>query len=237
MKAFAEYHSHTIYSDGKKTMAEMVAEAHRIGYEIFGISDHGYKHHFFGVKYHDYPKMRDELNRLQEQYPDIKLLLGVEANILDDKGTIDVDDYILNYVDYVMAGYHFGSKPTGVRGLANHINNYSKVFSHKEIEYNTNALIYAMKNNDLFILTHPGDKGEIDTIEVAKVAEQTDTVLEINARHAHLSLKQLMEVKDLDIKFSVGSDAHKLEHLPLIADAIDRAQIAGIDKSRIVNVK
>lgn len=237
MKAFAEYHSHTKYSDGKNTMEEMITEARRLGYETYGISDHGYMHQFFGVKYKDYPKMREELNRLQEKYPDIRLLLGVEANILDDKGNIDVDDYILNYVDYVMAGYHFGSKVKNFRGLKNHINNYTKIFSAHEMDYNTRALIRAMENNDLFILTHPGDKGAISTIDVARAAQKTDTVLEINAHHPNLSLRQLMEIKNIDIKFSVGSDAHKPEHLKFISDAIDRAQMAGIDPSRIINIK
>lgn len=237
MKAFAEYHSHTTYSDGKTSMEEMVKEAIRLGYETYGISDHGYMHQFFGVKYEDYPKMRDEIDRLQEKYPNIKLLLGVEANILDDRGNIDVDDHVLKYVDYVMAGYHFGSKVKNFRGLRNHANNYTKIFGSREIDYNTNGLINAMKNNDLFILTHPGDKGAISTIDVAKAAQQTNTVLEINAHHGHLSLHQLMEVKNIDIKFSVGSDAHRPEHLKHISDAIDRAQMAGIDPSRVINVK
>ncbi len=237
MKAFAEYHSHTNCSDGKASMEQMVDEAARLGYEIYGISDHGYKHQFFGVKYDDYPKMREELDRLQEKYPSMKLLLGVEANILDDRGNIDVDDKILGLVDYVMAGYHFGSKPQNLRGLRNHFNNYTKVFGKREKEYNTRALIEAMRNNDLFILTHPGDKGMIDTLEVAKAAHETNTILEINAHHDNLSLRQLMEVKNIDIKFSVGSDAHRPEHLKYISQAIDRAQMAGIDPSRIINVK
>lgn len=236
-RAFAEYHSHTKYSDGKATMAEMVEAAYQLGYETYGISDHGYRHGFFGVKYKDYPLMRDEIDRLQEKYPDMKLLLGVEANILDNRGNIDVDDYILNYVDYVMAGYHFGSKPPDLRGLVNHLYNYSKSFSYKEIEYNTAALIEAMRQNQLFILTHPGDKGPIDTLAVAKAAQETGTILEINAHHPNLSVKQLMEVKHLDITFSVGSDAHRPEHLAYISDAIDRAQIAGVDLSRITNVR
>ena len=181
--------------------------------------------------------MREELDGLQEKYPNIKLLLGVEANILDDKGNIDVDDYILDHVDYVMAGYHFGSRPSNLRGVRNHFNNYTKLFGKSEMEYNTNALIRAMRNNDLFILTHPGDKGIIDTVEVAKAARDTGTILEINAHHANLSLRQLMEVKNIDIKFSVGSDAHRPEHLKYISTAIDRAQMAGIDPSRIINMK
>lgn len=238
MKAFAEFHSHSIYSgDGKATMEEMVIEAIKLGYTKYGISDHGYKHYGYGVKYKEYPQMRAEIDALNEKYPEIEILLGVEANILDDKGNIDVDDYILNHVDYVLAGYHFGSMPPTLRGLKNHISNRTKLFAAKEIDYNTQALINAMKNNNIFILTHPGDKGEICTKEVAKVAAQTNTILEINAHHENLSVKQILEAKQMDIKFSVGSDAHRPEHLKYITKAIERAQMAGLAKDRIINVK
>lgn len=237
MKIFAEYHSHTKYSDGKFSMEEMVKRAIEYGLEEFGISDHGYKHRFFGANYKEYPKMRDEINRLQEKYPQIKLLLGVEANVLDDKGNIDVDDYILNYLDYVLAGYHFGSNVRSFRGGLNHFNNYTKVFAKHEIEYNTNALINTMKQNKIFILTHPGDKGEIYTEEVVKVAEQTGTVLEINARHNRLSYEQLLVAKNYDVKFALGSDAHKLEHFDLLSNALQRAEKAGVDIDKIINVR
>ncbi len=237
MKIFAEYHSHSRYSDGKASIAEMVEQASKLGYEIFGISDHGYRHHFFGVSYDAYPRMREEIDRLQEQYPNMKLLLGVEANILDDKGNIDVDDYILSHVDYVMAGYHFGSIAPDVRGLRNHVNNYCRLFSHREIDYNTDALIRAMKNNDLFILTHPGDKGRIHTVDVAKAAAQTGTVLEINVRHGRLSLEQLKEIRNINVKYAIGTDAHRPEHLAWVEPAIERAEQAGVDSSSIINVK
>lgn len=237
MKIYAEYHSHTNYSDGKYSMEDMIKEAIKYGLTEYGISDHGYMHKFFGVKYLDYPKMRDEIDKLQEKYPNIKLLLGVEANVLDDKGNIDVDDYILNYVDYVLAGYHFGSNVRSLRGAINHINNYTKLFKKNEIEYNTNALINAMKQNDIFILTHPGDKGDIDIEEVVKVAEKTNTVLEINARHNKLSVEQLLIAKKYDVKFSLGSDAHKIEHIQLLEKSLERAKNADIDIKKIINIK
>ncbi|MGL5256629.1 MAG: PHP domain-containing protein [Proteocatella sp.] len=237
MKCIAEYHCHTIYSDGKSTMEENVKFAIEMGLEKIGISDHGYKHKGFGVKYKDYPKMKSEIEALREKYPQIKILLGVEANILDDKGNIDVDDYIRKYVDYVIAGYHFGSMPSNLRGLENHIRNFIKPLKPKEIDYNTRALVNAMKKNNIFILTHPGDKGLVYIEEVAKAAEDTKTVLEINAHHNNLSIEQIEIAKNYDVLFSVGSDAHHYTHMKMIEEAILRAEEAGLDGSRIINVR
>lgn len=237
MKCIAEYHCHTIYSDGKSTMEENVKFAIEMGLEKIGISDHGYKHKGFGVKYKDYPKMKSEIESLREKYPQIKILLGVEANILDDKGNIDVDDYIRKYVDYVIAGYHFGSMPSNLRGLENHIRNFIKPLKPKEIDYNTRALVNAMNNNNIFILTHPGDKGLVYIEEVAKAAEKTKTVLEINAHHNNLSIEQIEIAKAYDVLFSVGSDAHHYTHMKMIEEAILRAEKAGLDGNRIINVR
>lgn len=233
----AEYHTHTFYSDGKGTMEQNVQMARKIGLKTIGISDHGYRHMGFGVKYKDYPKMKEEILRLREKYPDIEILLGVEANILDDSGEIDVDDFILQYVDYVMAGYHFGSAITKMRGLRNHICNYIKPLKNLEIEYNTRALVNAMRRNNLFILTHPGDKGRIDTLEVAKVAKETDTILEINTHHPNLSVEQLKLIKDMDLKFSVGADAHHPTHIGILDQAYQNILKSGISVDKIINLE
>lgn len=237
MKIFADYHTHTIYSDGKTTIEENVKQAIDMGLEIIGISDHGYKHLGFGVKYEQYPNIREEIDKLQEKYTNIKILMGIECNILDDKGNIDIDERILTYVDYVMAGYHFGSTPQNIRCIKNHLFNYIKPLKYVEINYNTMALINAMKNNDLFILTHPGDKGDVDIEEVANVAMQTNTILEINERHRNLTYEQLVKIKNYDIKYAISSDAHKKEDIGIVNDAINRAICAGVDISKIINVR
>ncbi len=232
-----EYHTHTFYSDGKSTMEQNVIFAIKAGLKTVGISDHGYGHFGFGVKYHLYDKMKEEVIRLGEKYPEIKILLGVEANILDDSGNIDVDDYILSRVDYVLAGYHFGSEITKGRQLLNHVRNLVKPLNEYEREYNTRALVNAMEKNDIFILTHPGDKGLIDTLQVAETALKTNTILEINAHHQNLSVNQINLIKDMDLKFALGSDAHRYYNVGNVDKAIDAVIESGLDINKIINVR
>ena len=70
------------------------------------------------------------------------------------------------------------------------IDNYI-IKSHKAKDYNTNAIINAMKNNNIFIITHPGDKGDVYIEEIAKIAKKTDTRLEVNSSHGFLTVEQL----------------------------------------------
>ena len=237
MKILADYHTHTIYSHGKGTIEDNVKVAISKGIETLGISDHSYGHLTYGVKRDDIFKMREEIDILNEKYKNkIKILLGVESNILYDKGNIDYDDKIGDVLDYVMAGYHFGSKPTNVKALINHANNY--VFkTEKAKEYNTLGIINAMKNNNIFVITHPGDKGDIYIEEVAKVAKETNTKLEINSSHRFLNANQLRQIEHIGNTFIVGSDAHVPQNVGNFNLALNTIKEAKIDLSLIENIK
>ena len=236
MQILADYHTHTKYSHGKGTIEDNVLEAISKGIKTIGISDHGYKHLAYGIKLNDIYKMREEIDKLNEKYSNIEILLGMECNILDDHGNIDIHDKIIENCDYIMAGYHFASTPTSLRSMLNHCNNYM-IKNEKSKEYNTNALINAMKNNDIFIITHPGDKGDVYIEEVAKVAKITNTRLEINSSHGFLNTNQLMKIKNIGNKFVIGSDAHIPENVGNFDLAMKIIKEANLDLSLIENIK
>ena len=95
MQILADYHTHTKYSHGKGTIEENVLEAISKGIKTIGISDHGYKHLAYGIKLNDIYKMREEIDKLNEKYSNIEILLGMECNILDSYGNIDINDKII----------------------------------------------------------------------------------------------------------------------------------------------
>lgn len=235
MQILADYHTHTIYSHGKGTIEENVKVAISKGIKTIGISDHGYKHMTYGVKAKDIAKMREEIDKLNEKYSEINILLGMECNILDEKGNIDISDKFESYLDYIMAGYHFGSTPKNLKGIINHFDNFT-VRSERAKEHNTNAIINAMRNNDIFIITHPGDKGDVYIEEIAKAAKQTDTRLEINSSHGFLNVEQLKTIKHLENKLIVGSDAHVPKNVGNFKLAMDIIREADIDTKLIENI-
>ena len=236
MQILADYHTHTKYSHGKGTIEQNVLEAISKGIKTIGISDHGYKHLAYGIKLNDIYKMREEIDKLNEKYSNIEILLGMECNILDCHGNIDIHDKIIENCDYIMAGYHFASTPTSLKSMLNHCNNYM-IKNEKSTEYNTKALINAMRNNDIFIITHPGDKGEVYIEEVAKIAKTTDTRLEINSSHGFLNANQLMKIKNIGNKFVIGSDAHIPQNVGNFDLAMKIIKEANVDISLIENIK
>lgn len=236
MQILADYHTHTIYSHGKGTIEENVKEAISKGIKTIGISDHGYKHIAYGVKLKDICKMREEIENLREKYNNIDILLGIECNILDDNGNIDINDKIIDMFDYVMAGYHFASSPTSLRSAFNHFDNYV-IKSEKAKKNNTKAIINAMKNNDIFIITHPGDKGNVYIEEIAKVAKSTDTRLEINSSHGFLNVDQIEKIKHIENKFIIGSDAHIPQNVGNFELAMKIIRDSNLDVSLVENIK
>lgn len=236
MQILADYHTHTKYSHGKGTIEDNVLEAISKGIKTIGISDHGYKHLAYGIKLNDIYKMREEIDKLNEKYSNIEILLGMECNILDSYGNIDINDKIIENCDYIMAGYHFASTPTTLKSMLNHCNNYM-IKNEKSKDYNTKSIINAMKNNDIFIITHPGDKGDVYIEEIAKVAKNTNTRLEINSSHGFLNSNQLVKIKNIGNKFIIGSDAHVPQNVGNFDLAMKIIKEASVDLSLIENIK
>ena len=99
-------------------------------------------------------------------------------------------------------------------------------------------VINALKQNDISILTHPGDKGPFDIREIAEVCAQTDTLMEINTWHGHLTEEEIRIAAEVpDVKFILNSDAHTPDRVGDVREGIIRALKAGLDLNRIVNIK
>jgi putative hydrolase len=98
-------------------------------------------------------------------------------------------------------------------------------------------VINAIESNDLFIVTHPGDKGDVYIEEVAKVAAKHNTLLEINSHHGYLNSEQLKKIKNTGVEFVIGSDAHSPNNIGNFDKAIKIAKEADLDFSLIKNIK
>ena len=95
----------------------------------------------------------------------------------------------------------------------------------------------ALRANDIAVLTHPGDKGPFDIEEIARVCAETDTLIEINGRHGHLTVEEIRIAAGVEgLKFIISSDAHTPDAVGSFRTALERALEAGLDVDRIVNI-
>jgi putative hydrolase len=242
LNIYGDYHTHTTYSHGLGSIEDNVKAAIKMGLTELAISDHGPGHMGFGIKRSKYKEMRDTIDELNIKYPDIKILLGLEANILDIEGNIDVDDHILELNDILLAGYHFGSKPTKLfRDMHMHYLNYrsGKLKDLSKLkEINTVSIINAINKYKIDLITHPGSKGPVDIIRIGEAAVKRGTALEINSSHGHLSVEELREAIKVDgLEFMINSDAHNEGDIGNFKKAIERAEQVGLDIKRIRNAR
>ena len=237
-----DLHTHTTFSHGKGSIEDNVKAAVSKGLKTIGISDHGPGHVTYGVKRENIAVMRNEIEKLKPLYPEIEILLGVEANIINPSGKLDVTDEELKQLDYLLAGYHygvFGEKPVKALGL--HIQNFIVTGwfhrnTKKQLRLNTELTVKAIYENKIKILTHPGDKGVFDIGEIALACAKTGTLMEISTWHDWLTVDGIKQAAKTDARFVISSDAHTPDRIGDCQGAVDRIIEAGLDFERVENL-
>lgn len=236
----ADYHTHTHYSDGKGTVLDNVRAARKKGIFTLAISDHSWGHGYFGLKRKQKSSYLDDIDEARRIFPDMQILKGIECNILGPDGAVDLSPEEMKEFDLILCGYHFGSRIRNGRDLfmhaANALHKYTGLARNYVTRKNTQALIRAL-DHPIDVLTHPGDKGPVDIRPIAEKAAQRGIKLEINQRHKHLTSEQLKQIKDLDLKYILSSDAHRPEAIGEVEKAYAAILASELDVRKIVNLK
>ena len=197
MKPLIDLHTHTIASGhAYSTIQEMAQAASQKGLQILGITEHapelpGACESIYFRNLHVVPR---------EMYG-VRLLMGVELNILDTTGRMDLDEKHYRCCDLRIAGIHILCWQGGTR------------------QQNTDGLLAAIHCPWTHIISHPGDgTAELFFEPIVLAARDTQTLLEINssslipARNKEAARPNNLEILRLCRKYDVpvilGSDAH-----------------------------
>jgi DNA polymerase (family 10) len=220
------FHFHTNYSDGSDTLEDMVVAARDRGYRYLGISDHSQSAFYAnGLKE---PKIRqqwEEIDALQENYPEIHIFKGIEADILPD-GTMDYPDELLRQFDFVIASVH-------------------SRFNLSEADQ-TRRVCRALANPYVTMLGHPTGRlllsrpgYRLNMMKVIETAAKYAKVLEINGSRHRLDLdwRDVQAAKAEGLTFSINPDAHAVDELDNVALAVNVAQKGGLTIEDIVNTQ
>jgi DNA polymerase (family 10) len=99
-------HCHTTYSDGKATIADMAEAARVRGWSYIGITDHSPAAFYAGgVPREKLLAQHAEIDLLNAKLTDVRILKGIEADILAD-GALDYDAEVLDRLDFVVGSIH-----------------------------------------------------------------------------------------------------------------------------------
>lgn len=246
-KMIFDYHTHSLYSHGmtpwthhgKGTIEENARAAAAKGLSAIALSDHGPGHLTYGIKLRDLPKIREEIKRVQLIVPELEIFLSVEANIRSGMKSLDISPLEAKEFDFLLGGYHLAV------GNSHAVSNYfinrgyfaNENSTRKALTRNTEMIVRALHENNLRILTHPGDKAPVDILELAKACAETDTWMEISNFHSHLSGEEIKVASQTAAQFVISSDAHRPQRIGSFEKGLKRAMEAGLDPARIVNIQ
>jgi len=217
-----DIHMHTTFSDGAFSIREMIEANIKKGYQFMVITDHSKSLRVAnGLQVERLLRQNEEIKKLNEEYKEIDVYSGTEMDILPD-GSLDYDDDVLAQLDYVIAAIH-------------------QSFNQSEEEI-MKRLENACRNPYVRHIAHPTGriigrrKGYEPNIEqLMKLAEETNTIMEINANPARLDLNADTVRKYPNVRLTINTDAHHTDHLDFMKYGVATAQKGFVHKDRVIN--
>jgi DNA polymerase (family 10) len=217
---------HTDWSDGTQSLEAMVAAAAKRGYEYIAITDHSpMRAHAHGLSIERLQEQWELISRVQERYPDMRILRGAEVDIHAD-GTLDYPDDILAQLDWVVAAIHSSFNMSQDRMTA--------------------RLLCAIEHPLVDAIAHPTGRllgrrppVEIDMEMVLATAAQTGTALEINSFLERLDLRDADAHRAIELGtyLVIDTDAHAAIHLDNIRFGVAVARRAWAQPDNVLNTK
>lgn len=242
MRIIADYHTHTTFSHGKGSVEDNVLSALKRGFREIAITDHGLRHVAFGLRPWKLRELRAQVDALNKKYAGaIRILMGVEANLVGLDGRIDIRDDLMPYFDIVLMGYHrmavLGDIRTqfhfaAVNPLVKSLKRRAKV-----VQANTLAFVRAMERYPIACITHPSDMIGVDLNVLGEAAARTGTALELNMRHTPLTPEEIGRLKAIGAAFMINSDAHRPENVGDFEDTVELALSAGLNETDVLNAE
>lgn len=242
MQLYGDYHTHCRRSDGRQNEEEIINAARERGLKEVAITDHGPLAAVIGVRDADeYLELRDKLDTITDNYSDIKVLLGAEANIRDLQGNLDIPDEIIAQLDILITGLHPYTLPTSIKDgwaifVQNSLRRLGRGQQEKAINNNTKATVEVIYNNpQLDILSHPGLFFTVDIAEVARACVAKNVLFEINCAHEHPDISAIIEADRMGVDFIINSDAHYQETVGNLDYGIKLVEKLGIAPEQVAN--
>ena len=218
-------HTHSIASGhaSLSTVTDMAKKAAAMNLKMIGITDHGPATPCAGK-----PSYFRILAMAPRKRLGVETMSGVELNILDQHGTVDLDTDILEKLDYAIASLHPQTFRPGTK------------------EFNTAAYISAMKNPCVKIIGHCDDtKYPADYEALVKAAKEYRVLLEINNSslspdgyrgNTRPNAASILEwCSRLGHPVVLSSDSHGTGHIGDFCYALALIEETGFSRSLILN--
>jgi putative hydrolase len=221
-----DLHMHSDWSDGGSPVERMARTAAEMGHEYLAMTDHSPRLTVaHGLSADRLREQLDLVARLNEELAPLRILRGIEVDILED-GALDQDDELLAELDVVVASVHsklrMGQDAMTARMIAAIANPHMDILGHC-----TGRLIVGKGRKE----------SEFDHELVFAACRELDKAVEVNCRPERLDppRRLLAMVDEMGCKISIDTDAHAPGQLAWQPYGCARVAETGIEADRIVN--
>ncbi|MDC7124107.1 MAG: phosphatase [Spirochaetales bacterium] len=218
-------HNHSTASGhAYSSLEEMAKDAASRGIPGFVLSDHSPGMPGSAHSYHF-----SNLRVLPRKIHGTFVFRGIEANIINSQGEIDIDEELCNELEVVIASLHIPTFPPDGK------------------EAHTSAYIGAMKNPYVKIIGHPDDtRFPYDISRFVQAAGETGTIIEVNnsslrpdtfrvgAEEVYKTL--LKECRKQGVRVTLSSDSHFSASVGCVEHAARQIEEANFPEELIVNL-
>lgn len=221
-----DVHMHSDWSDGRVSLGKMVEACVARGYEYMAITDHSKA--LAMVEGLDAAKLRrqwQEIAEVQAAHPEIRILRGLEVDILRD-GSLDLEDEMLDQLDVVIISVHsfFGMD------RAQQTSRVLKALAHPR------SMIFGHPTGRIINRRGPID---VDIDDILHACAEFGVAVEVNSHPHRLDLKDshLWRARELGVPVVVATDAHRPDDLDLAHYGIEQARRAWLTAEHVLNTR
>ncbi len=221
-----DLHMHTTQTDGRASLHEMADAAAALGYEYIAITDHSKALAMAnGLDETRVVGFAEEVRDLNRNGLPVRVFSGLECDILRD-GSMDIAEDALAELDIVIGSVH----------------SYMNLDSTEM----TDRLLRALDSPSLRILGHltgrillHREPYSFDFERVASKAAERGVLLEVNASPERLDLPShlVRSAKRKGCKFTISTDAHRIQHLQNMRFGVITARRGWLEASDVMNTK
>ncbi|HLH77245.1 MAG TPA: DNA polymerase/3'-5' exonuclease PolX [Candidatus Binataceae bacterium] len=221
-----DLHSHSTYTDGRASIEEMARRARELGLEYLAVTDHSRRLAMaHGL---DPARLREqgrEIERVQRHLNGLRLLRGIEVDIMED-GNLDLPDEALEELDWVVASVHYKLNQPAAQMTA--------------------RLIGAIRNPHVDVIGHPSgrllsgrDPSDFDLAEVLRVAREEGCALEVNSQAERLDLTDnaCIAAKQAGVKLVISSDSHHPRDFSMLELGVNQARRGWLEPGDVLNTR
>ena len=224
----ADFHLHTVWSDGHLTVRELAQTAHARGLSHIVVTDHSVSLGVAnGLSIDRLRAQREEIRVVDAEMsrltPPLRVFQGTEMEIKTD-GTLDFPDEVLAELDVVVASLHSGLRQDRTQV--------------------TQRLLTAIRNPHVDIIGHPRGQlipdregADLDMDAIFAAAAETGTALEINANPHRLDLDDVHARRsvELGVKLTIDTDAHNAADFDLLRYGVSTARRGWVRAQNVIN--